>query len=271
MQGTNPPKTAEAESHPDDWQPLVAELDLWQSLGRMATFWWRDDDASRAGPQLSRLLSLSQETNTPIVLASIPATADATFADAVLKCSTAYVAQHGYAHINHAKGSGDTGAWELGRHRPLNDVLAELRQGRDTLSNLFGPDRFLPVMVPPWNRIDPAVIAGLPSLGFTALSLCDARPSKEAAPGLRLVNSHCDPIKWKGGARFTGTAKSVSFITDHLKARRIGAADANEPTGLLTHHIVHDAATWGFCETLLAVLSKHPSVSFPSPKDIFTK
>lgn len=271
MQGTNPPNTAEANTDTDDWQPLVSELDRWQSLGRAATFWWRDDDASRPGPQLSRLLALSKETNTPIVLASIPATADAAFADTVLSCSTAYVAQHGYAHINHAKGSGDKGAWELGRHRPLQDVLSELRQGREILSDLFGADRFLPVMVPPWNRIDPSVIAELPDLGFTTLSLCDARPSPEAAPGLRLINSHCDPIKWKEGARFTGTAKSVSFITDHLRARRSGKADASEPTGLLTHHIDHDPATWSFCEKLLSVLSEHPSAYFPSPKDIFIK
>lgn len=264
MQDNSAPITADPS-----WQTLTAELDRWHEAGRTATFWWRDDDASRPGPQLSRLLSLSQRTGVPVVLASIPATAEVAYADAVLACPSAYIAQHGYAHINHAKGSGDKGAWELGLHRPLDVVLSELSKGRDILSDLIGPERFLPVMIPPWNRIDPAVIAELTGLGYVGLSLCDARPDVEAAPGLRLVNSHCDPIKWKGGARYTGTAKSVSFLTDHLAARRTGAADASEPTGLLTHHIDHDAQTWAFCETLLSILVAHPAVHFPAPKDIF--
>ncbi len=267
-QDSDMPNSTEA-AHTEAWDALNAELDQWHAQGRIATFWWRDDDASRPGPQLSRLLSLSAKTGTPVVLASIPATADVAFADTVLAHPTAYVAQHGYAHINHAKGSGDKGAWELGRHRQLETVLDELQQGRRVLAELFGPDRFLPVMVPPWNRIDPSVVAELPALGYTALSLCDARPAAEAAPGLRLVNSHCDPIKWKGGARFTGTAKSISFLTDHLIARRTGSADAAEPTGLLTHHIDHDAATWDFCETLLGHLTAHPAVRFPAPSEVF--
>lgn len=178
------------------------------------------------------------------------------------------MAQHGYAHVNHAKGSGDKGAWKLDWHRPLETVLSELALGHEKLAGLFGADRFMPVMVPPWNRIGPTIIAELTGLGYSALSLCDARPAPEAAPGLRLVNSHCDPIRWKGGAPFTSTAKSVSFVTSHLAARRTGAVDAREPTGFLTRLIDHDGATWAFCEVLLTMLAAHPAVQFPSPKAV---
>jgi len=57
------------------WGALEAELDIWQSAGRSASFWWRDDDAIAATPELDRLLALAQDA--PIGLAVIPAQAPA--------------------------------------------------------------------------------------------------------------------------------------------------------------------------------------------------
>lgn len=269
MDRSSPKTETDSKTEQDAWRNLISELDLWQAEGLRASFWWRDDDAATTGPQLERLLALSVKTNAPIALATIPARAGKELADAIHAHPTACVLQHGYAHVNHAAGSGDVGAWELGRHRPLSVVLQELSEGRQILFDLFSDDSFVPVMVPPWNRIDAEVIAPLASLGFVGLSLCDARTAPEAAPGLRLVNAHCDPIKWRGGPRFTGTAKSIAQLTEHLSARRLGTADSAEPTGLLTHHIDHDDAVWRFCEDLLAALNNHPAAYFVTPKELF--
>ena len=269
MQKLSFPPAKDPQVDAPAWQALDAELDTWQAAGKQATFWWRDDDASRPGPQLTRLLTLSQTNGIPIALATIPATARVCFAKMIRDYPLVQVLQHGYAHINHAKSGGVVGAWELGLQRPLESVLTELAKGRDILTGLFGTDRFLPVMVPPWNRIDPSLFDQLPALGFIGLSLCGPRTNAEVAPGLRLVNTHCDPIKWKSTARFTGTAKAIAQLLEHLKARRFGTVDASEPTGILTHHIDSSDAVWDFCEVLLSRLSRHPAAHFLQPEELF--
>ena len=114
--------------------------------------------------------------------------------------------------------------------------------------------------MPPWTRIDPALIGRLPGIGLRALSMEGARPRRLAAPGVVALNAHCDPIKWKGGARFTGTGRALDEIVNHLAARRLGTADRDEPTGLCTHHLAHDEATWEFVATLVGRTAAHPAV-----------
>src|SRR5690606_39595463 len=53
----------------DEWTALEAELDLWAEAGRVASFWWRDDDATDVTPPLERLLRLKDSTRTPLTLA----------------------------------------------------------------------------------------------------------------------------------------------------------------------------------------------------------
>ena len=77
------------------------------------------------------------------------------------------VLQHGYAHINHA--TPNEKKVEIGPHRPAMIVLGELGTGWLALERLFG-DRPLSIMVPPWNRIAPALVPTLPEIGFTGLS-----------------------------------------------------------------------------------------------------
>src|SRR5260370_8196861 len=56
------------------WPDLTNELDRWGEAGRIATLWWRDDDAATASARLDRLLSIAG--NVPIPLPAIPAAAD---------------------------------------------------------------------------------------------------------------------------------------------------------------------------------------------------
>jgi hypothetical protein len=112
-------------------------------------------------------------------------------------------------------------------------VLEELALGFARLSQAFG-ERFLPVLVPPWTRIDPALIARLPDVGLTALSMEGARTTRFAARGVVTLNAHCDPIKWKGGARFTGTERALDEIV-----RPSGGPPARPGRRRRAHRTVH--------------------------------
>ncbi|HEY7688700.1 MAG TPA: hypothetical protein VH835_08410 [Dongiaceae bacterium] len=149
------------------------------------------------------------------------------------------ILQHGFAHHNHAP-PGEKKA-ELGSHRPAAGILSELADGRTRLQRLF-QQQFLPALVPPWNRIDPAVRAGLPAIGLPFCSAYGARRRGDRSA----INTHADIVDWHHGRGFVGEAAALSLITGHLAARREGRADPDEPTGLLTHHLVQDEACWSF-------------------------
>ena len=111
-----------------------------------------------------------------------------------------------------------------------------------------------PMFVPPWNRISAQVAQQLPNQGYTVLSTFGARVMPEAAPGLGQINTHIDPIWWKGTRELLDPAQLIAQAAQHLEARRLGTEDAREPFGLLTHHLVHTEAIWTFTATFLSEL-----------------
>ena len=248
----------------DPWQALERELDLWAEGG--ATFWWRDDDAVAPSEALARLLHLSGQHRAPLALAVIPAGADARLGPALATMTGLVVLQHGYAHRDHRVGPGKK--IELTATRPTAVLEDELRLGRDRMSGLFGA-RFLPVMVPPWNRIDGAVAARLPRLGFRGLSTYGPRPDQAPAGGLQQVNCHLDLLRWTDPRGFLGLEPAITLAVEHLRARREGQVDPDEPTGILSHHLAHDAAAWAFLTDLLARLLEHPAARIVDPAELF--
>jgi hypothetical protein len=162
---------------PDDstrfWAALAAELDRWSKAGRLATLFWRDDDAAAVTPALDRLVGLSADTGAPLGLAVIPADVSDDLV-ALPMPPTVRILQHGFAHVNHARGSGGS-ASELGLHRPLDRVLDDLREGKSRLEGRFG-ERVTPAVAPPWNTIADEVVAALPGLGFRAVAGQRSRP-----------------------------------------------------------------------------------------------
>jgi hypothetical protein len=236
------------------FRPLLDELDRWAAAGRTATLWWRDDDACEMTESLSRLLAVRDALGVPLGLAVIPAKAQASLASGLPASADIALLQHGYAHRNHSPDLRRKS--ELGADRPVWDAVAELMAGRERLARVVG-DRPLPILVPPWNRIDAGLVALLPGLGYTGLSTFAPRTQREAASGVTIVNTHIDVIDWLGSRKFVGEAAAVAAATAHLASRRTGAVDAGEPTGLLTHHLVHDAATWSFLERFLAATAGH--------------
>ncbi|MDK3019005.1 polysaccharide deacetylase family protein [Pseudodonghicola flavimaris] len=247
-----------------DWTPLDRELDRWRAAGRMLPVWWRDDDAVAPGARLGELMALSDMTGFPVHLAIIPAQASPALADLVASRQTLIPLVHGWAHRSHAP-RGEKKA-EFGAHRPLPDMAAEARNGLLRLSALFGP-ALRPVFVPPWNRIAPEMVALLPALGYRAISTFTPRARAEAAPGLQQINTHLDPIDWRGSRSLADPDRLIAQMAGDLADRREGRADAAEPYGLLTHHLVHDAAIQDFTAALLTRLAAGPVRRWIFPTD----
>jgi hypothetical protein len=239
-----------------DWQQLDQELDRWHEAGLTLPLWWRDDDAVAPSPALDRLASLAQRLDFPVHLAVIPKDATKALADQVHTNPYLIPVVHGWAHFSHA--SPDDKKAEFGAHRSLAEMRAEAMQGLACLSDLFGP-RLMPVFVPPWNRIAPQLVTELAGLGYLALSTFTPRLARLAAPGLVQVNTHLDPIAWKTGRGLVNPDTLINQIVRQLADRRTGQADNDEPYGILTHHLVHDDAIWGFTETLLTRLIAGPA------------
>jgi hypothetical protein len=245
------------------WQDLRRELDAWHDAGRVATFWWRDDDATAPSPALDRLLDLREKHGVPLALAVIPARAEPSLAQRLTAAARVSVVQHGCAHANHAPISAPKA--EFGAHRPTALMLGELVRGWLVLKRLFA-DRARAVLVPPHNRIADALAAALPQAGYRGLST--AGPRTGFIPGLVQVNTHVDIMNWTSRA-FAGDAASIDLILAHLTARRAATVDPDEPTGLLTHHLAHDAAAWTFIDAVLAALKAHPAVRLADPEALF--
>ena len=236
------------------WDDLSIELAAWAAIGQAPDFWLRDDDAQEPSPALDRLLDLTGAHAVPLALAVIPAGAGDVLAKRLESAAWVSVLQHGYAHRNHA--GADDKKCELGSARPAEHVIAEIGVGWQSLEELFGA-RLLPVMVPPWNRIAPHLVPMLPEIKFAGLSRFGPRKRAQAVSGLAQCNTHVDIIDWRGSRGFIGEDAGLRAIVDHLAARRGGAVDASEPTGILTHHRDHDEACWEFLGALMSRLAGH--------------
>lgn len=149
-------------------QHFIDTLDAYAKDGRTVQLWLRDDDAIAPTAALSLLLDLSARWNAPMTIAAIPANATTALARLLIELPLISVAVHGWDHTNHAPASEKK--QELGLHRGEEAVLARLAEGLERIAGLFG-DRAVPLLVPPWNRIAPALLGHLPSLGYVALGL----------------------------------------------------------------------------------------------------
>ena len=222
------------------WQPLADGLARRNGAGRAARFWLRDDDAVEPTDALDRLLGLSGAFAVPVTLAVIPALTGDALADRLQTEPLASVAVHGWSHRNHAPEGQKK--QELGTHRPRATVLDELAQGLSRLAGLYGA-RAMPMLAPPWNRIDARLIPDLVPLGFKALSVYGP---PQPAP-IRMLNSNVDLMDWHGSRGCRDHAELVNDIVAQL-GRDFDDTDA--AVGLLTHHLVHDQAAWSFLARL---------------------
>lgn len=280
---------------PADFPLARRQLDASDAAGVELAFWWRDDDARGATPELARLLAQRRETGVPLALAVIPDGARPDLLDGMTPDDDIRLFLHGWNHANHAP-AGEKRA-EFGDHRPAAAMLEEVRQGHGRLAALFD-GRFLPVFVPPWNRIGPDIAARLGDAGLPGLSIF-ARPASR-----HRVHTHLDLMDWRAGraqdaatldrllaaqiaARLTGEegisksnlsatrmrpdtpteapARTLAGGTDPVSGLPLGT----QPIGLLTHHLQHDAAAWERLAALLTLLAPRRGVVWPKLPDLF--
>ncbi len=249
------------------WHRFFDEIARWREAGRTVDFWWRDDDACRPEPALTRLLALATSFGVPLALAVIPDAAQAGAFE--VNNAVVTVLQHGVDHRNRA--TGHEKKTEFPASEPVAAALARLERGRARLE-LLAVRQAMRVLVPPWNRMSsPALVGQLADAGYRGLSTFGPRSSQLAAPGLLLVNTHVDIIDWRGGRGFVGEDVALGQATRHLQARRSGLADGAEPTGWLTHHAVHDESAWVFLQQLFERTAGRQGVSWRSATDLFVQ
>ncbi|TVQ33541.1 MAG: hypothetical protein EA356_12045 [Geminicoccaceae bacterium] len=223
-----------------------------------ALCWWRDDDAGRDHPRLHRLLDLAEAHGLPIALAVVPAWLEPLAVQRIRACPLATVLQHGIGHDDHS--DDDQRKIELGGTVDRAWLAGELVAQRQRLEDAFGA-QFLPVMVPPWNRMDPGLVPRLAELGFLGVSM-DRGPVVAGPP--RRVDAHVDAMDWQG----TGRQKPLAAILGELDA---GLAAGVRPLGLMTHHLVVDEAGFADLDQLFRLGHDAASFRWAAARELFVE
>jgi hypothetical protein len=243
----------------DCFAKLSAELALWAKDRQIARLFLRDDDAVEITPELIHLQKMTEYRNIPILLAVIPKFAKYELGKFVENHLLITPAVHGYSHENHADKSEKK--TELGSNRPVNQVLSSLDEARLKMIRIFG-HHLSDILVPPWNRIDVAIVDGARGLGFRAIS---GFGWKNPYSGISWINTHVDIINWRKNA----SAKSIAEVTDDLTENlQIARKNAFAPIGILTHHLVHSQLCWHMLEEVLEYLCGHENVKWVNADDL---
>ena len=246
------------------WRKFDAALKSFKREGRAARLWWRDDDAELVTPELERLAERAEKYGIPLSLAVIPVGASKDVRTILTRGEGWAALVHGFAHKNYAP-LGEKRA-EFGDHRPLQRMTGELRMGLDRLHAIL-PDHARPVLVPPWNRIAPALLPRLESIGFTGLSTFGPRLRRTPIP---ILNSHVDIMNWRV-RRFAGADVVLERFIELLEAQRRAANDPGEPIGLLTHHRQHDRAAEQFLDRLVRHVAKSEGARWLSLDEVLAE
>ncbi|WP_310619564.1 polysaccharide deacetylase family protein [Flexibacterium corallicola] len=242
---------------------LETHLDWFAARGQQVRLWWRDDDACTKTDKLDRLLGLSQRYRMPLALAVIPSRLDKSLVQSLKGNKHVRVFQHGWDHKSYQRSLKGSKAAEFGSRRDLHDALLCLSHGRALLHFSFG-SQFLPVLVPPWNRISPQIARTLPEVGLDGLSTFNWVNTL----GADQVQCHVDIIKWKKSQAFIGWHAAQKRFDLQLSRRRTNPL---EPLGLLTHHLSHDDICFDFIQAFLSLTNRHKGACWPSFQELFPK
>jgi len=252
------------------WQALVAELDRWAAMGRMASLWWRDDDAAAPGPLLDTLLALGQGVAVP-ALAVVPDPHDRAADLAGLAAALppdVPVLQHGARHQDRAPGGEKK--CEFPTTVAAETIRRDIADGAARLHAAFG-GRLHRVFVPPWNRLPDRTHTVLADLGFGALSAFAGRPDRPRTArfaGIDRVDTHVDITDWhrSGGPVTHETDAILAGLTAWLgRSRAARDPSVSVAIGLLTHHLVLDDEGARFIERLVSTVAAHPGGRWTNP------
>jgi len=232
-----------------DWSPLRRMLATLRAENHRLALWWRDDDAVAPTTALEKLNRLSKDLGIPVHIAVIPAGAQPGLATFTKEHSNLIPLVHGWRHRNTAPA--DVKKSEFGTPRPAG--IAELEQAQTRMRDLFGSS-YLPMFVPPWNRLDSSFYSALKDAGYLGVSTFTPRTARDAVVNLCQINTHLDPINWRGDRDLKEPDALISETVDLLRARLDGTQDATEPLGYLSHHLVHTPQVWEFSKRYLTEL-----------------
>ena len=143
--------------------------------------------------KLEELLRLRQGLGVPLAMAVVPDWLVPDVTALIAGAGDIHVLQHGVAHADYSGGRGRR--MELCGGALPSGLRQALIRSRNVLSTSF-PSSLIEVMVPPWNRIDEAVLSILAGSGFLGLSTLGPRCA-ERRHGLVVNNVHIDIIDWK--------------------------------------------------------------------------
>ena len=240
---------------------FIALLDEAADRRRPIRFWWRDDDAVAVTPALRALTAVQARHGVPLALAVVPKPAEPALSAFVVTHPGIAVFQHGWQHKSHRDRTRGERASEFPRSRPVEAALDDLKRGFERMTRLF-PERFLPVLTPPWNRIAKPVRQRRGEAGLIGLSVF----SRIKFEDTHLRNCHVDIIKWRGVNAFAGRLTGYRRLAAQCR-RRLSGLD--QPIGLLTHHLVHDDAANGFVDEVLEITANHPGAEWPDIETLF--
>jgi len=249
------------------WSDLIDEFDRWSDAGRVATLWWRDDDAAGPSERLDRLLSISGDI--PIALASFPpAGADSRLAAClhtplVAPNSASFVLQHGW-RTRATRSMQKSESPERSRRAVRTIWLRADAVGDAFRSSLsFGSGA-------PWNRFYCRSCRSCPIAASLEYRVW-ARGDRFARHRRRCGHVHVDLVAWTGDRGFIGEGAALRGLIGHLRARRSKGVDAGEPTGILTHHLVQDEATDTFLRKLAAITGGHRAARWLDATEVFAR
>ena len=242
---------------------MTPEQELERALDDAAKptrIWWRDDDAGADSAELAALIGLAQRRRAPVALAVVPGWLQDPCVERIGRCAMATVLQHGVVHADHAVAPAKKIELGGGAARPA--LLAGLEAGRRGLAQRFGR-QFVPVLVPPWNRIAADVAESAPGLGFTGLSTSGPMRPAPAVPGLRRVNTHLDLVVWRERSRPLDAGEAIRGLA------RLVAAGSGEPLGILSHHAVMGSDAFATLDRLLALVQDHRRATLAAAGSLF--
>ena len=247
---------------PRGWRALEEELDAWRYSGRKAVMWWRDDDAVQQTASIDHLFAMGSHFAIPIALAVIPAKVDRSLAS-VVQGRDVTIFQHGWDHKNHALPAAYKA--ELAVGRAAEEVREQLWNGWSRLVSLFA-DRLLPVLVPPFNQLDPN-LAQVIRAAYQFVSL----HSDFNDVRITSVNVHCDIMDWRMDDAVSEDTVALQLATA-LRLRRYHLVPLSRPIGILTHHLDHNDAAWSLLDLLLLGCEGMTAFAFrPLPKSFLDR
>jgi len=216
-----------------------------------AEIFFRADDIGVPGKQFNQLIQLFLGHNLPLCLAVVPTWLTTARFRELQKVTGKHSSQwcwhqHGWLHRNHENRGKKQ---EFGSGRPAAEQLADLKKGKERLSNIMG-DSFAPFFTPPWNRCSLETLQGLQDLHFLAVSRSQ-RAQPPSPPDLPDLQVNIDLHTRKEPDPDT----SLSAFLEELEQGVAGGKG-----GIMIHHQRMNQAAFDFLALLLSIVASRAAL-----------